>query len=290
MALMVDGAEIRDFWSQWNHEPNPTQEFKTFRIRMTEVAMQLWEDYFQRKDYEDRRKAIAVISGTPCGTSQFFQQSGFASLLTQAKNLFEVATALQYLLWTLERVSEGGFNDCCSRLQYAIEISPTIMIRLVRRGTKAILYPSGARLLDESVVETNLIWLARHPAVLKPFEEALKIYMAKDPKQYRSMLDSLRFSLEQMVRIVLNNQKSLENQKEEFLRWLSAHGVHVHIGSMYHELLFGGFSRYQNEAVKHQEDQYAEAEVEFVLYATGTFLRLIQRLLEQDDAFNERKA
>ena len=47
------------------------------------------------------------------------------------------------------------------------------------------------------------------------------------------MLDSLRFALEQMVRIVLNNQRSLENQKEEFLRWLKAHDVHVHIGGMF---------------------------------------------------------
>lgn len=283
---MVDSAEIRDFWSQWQHEPNPTQEFKRFRIRMTEVAMQLWEDYFQRKDYDDRRKRLAIISGTSCGTSPFFQQSGFAGLLTEAKTLFEVATALQYLLWTLERVSEGGFEDCCRVFQNAIEISPTIMIRLVRRGKTAILYPSGARLLDEAVVETNLIWLARYPSVLKPFEEALKLYMAKDPKQYRSMLDSLRFALEQMVRVVLNNQRSLENQKEEFLRWLNDHGVHVHIGGMYHDLLFGGFTRYQNDAVKHQENQYTQAEVEFVLYATGTFLRLIQRLLEQDAAAN----
>jgi uncharacterized protein YacL len=85
-----------------------------------------------------------------------------------------------------------------------------------------------------------------------------------------------------MVRIVLSNQRSLENQKEDFLRWLKNHGVHVHIGNMYHDLLFGGFTRYQNEAVKHQEDQYTQAEVEFVLYTTGTFLRLIQRVLEQE--------
>jgi len=54
--------------------------------------------------------------------------------------------------------------------------------------------------------------------------------------------------------------------------------------------LFDGFTRYQNDAVKHQEDQYSQAEVEFVLYATGTFLRLIQRLLEQEAAVNATKA
>jgi hypothetical protein len=278
---MVDSAGIREFWSQWGHEPNPTQEFKKFRTCMTEVARQLWNDYFQKKDYEGRRDLFAVISGTPCGPYPYFEQSGLRGLLTEAKNVFEVAHALQYLLWSLEKVSQSGFAHCCRELQAAIEISPTIMIRLALHGSTATLYPSGARLLDEAVVESNLAWLARYPTVLNPFVEALKLYAAKDPKQYRSMLDNLRFAIEQMVRTILNNQKSLENQKDELLRWLKAHDVHAQIRGMYHDLLFGGFAGYQNDAVKHQEDQYTLAEVEFVLYATGTFLRLIQRLIEQ---------
>jgi hypothetical protein len=95
------------------------------------------------------------------------------------------------------------------------------------------------------------------------------------------MLDNLRFSVEQMLQVVLGNQKSLENQKEEFLRWLAAHDAHSHIVGMYNELLFNRFAKYQNQAVKHEEDQYTPAEIEFVLYATGTFLRFIQRVSEQ---------
>jgi hypothetical protein len=251
---------------------------------MTEVARQLWEDYFKRPDYESRRERFAVISGTPWATHPYFQQGGLYGLLTEAKNVFEVAQALQYLLWTLEKESQSGFDHCCRQVQAAIEISPGIMIRLVRHGTTATLYPSGARMLDEAVVESNLAWLTGYPTVLNPFIEALKLYGAKDPKQYRSMLDNLRFALEQMVRVVLDNQKSLENQKDEFLRWLKSHDVHAQIRGMYHDLLFGGFAGYQNDAVKHREDQYTLAEVEFVLYATGTFLRLIQRLIEQGAA------
>jgi hypothetical protein len=52
---------------------------------------------------------------------------------------------------------------------------------------------------------------------------------------------------------------------------------------MYHTLVFE-FAKYQNDAVKHQEGRYMEAEVEFLLYAAGTFLRLTQRLLEQEHA------
>jgi hypothetical protein len=277
---MVDSARIREFWSHWEHEPNPTQEFNKFRIRVSEVARKLWDEYF--KPSQDRRRRFAVLSGTPSEVYPYFDQSGLATLLSEAKNVFEVADAIQWLLWTAESDHQNILDDFCRQLQGAIEISPTIMIRLVKHGKTATLYPTGARLLDEAVVESNLVWLARYPDALKPFEGALKLYMTKDPNQYRGMLDNLRVSLEQMLRAVLNNKKSLENQKEEFLRWLKQHDVHSRIGNMYHELLFVGFAGYQNDAVKHQEDKYTLAEIEFVLYATGTFLRLIQRLIEQE--------
>ena len=84
-------------------------------------------------------------------------------------------------------------------------------------------------------------------------------------------------SVEQILKVVLNNQRSLENQKEEFLRWLSARDAHSQIRNMYHDLLFGKFAQYQNDAVKHNEDNYTPAEVEFMIYLTGTLLRFIQR-------------
>jgi hypothetical protein len=275
---MVDGQSVREFWAHWQHDPDLTQEFIRFRTRMLEVADAIWDDYFLR--FESRRKRYAVVSGTAYSNYTIFGSSGLSKSLKEAKNVFEVAMATQYLLWTIETEANFGLADCCRKLQGAFELSPTIMIRLVQNGKNATLYPTGARILDEDLVESNLIWLARYPQALKPFEDALKIYMAKDPNQYRSMLDNLRFSVEQMLRIVLNNQKSLENQKEEFLRWLAKHGAHSQIVGMYSDLL-ARFAKYQNDAVKHDEDEYTPAEVEFVLYATGTFLRFIQRASEQ---------
>jgi hypothetical protein len=278
---MVDGARIREFRSHWQHEPNPTEEFQRFRARVREVSRQLWDEYFRDEDQKYRRERFAVISGTSYSYRAYFQESGLLELLESAKTIFQIANAVQALLWAAEEVLPNhAFEHCCREIERALDLSPTIMIRLVSHGRTATLYPTGAKLLDEAAVEGNLAWLGRYPAVLKPFEDALRIYLTKDPKQYRGMLDSLRFAVEQMVQIVLKNQRSLENQKEEFGRWLKDHGVHAQIRGMYHDLLFDGFAKYQNDAVKHQEDQYTSAEVEFVLYLTGTFLRLIQRLTE----------
>jgi hypothetical protein len=281
---MVDGKRIQEFWSHWEHEPNTTEEFKRFRTRMTEVSRKLWDDFFKGDGQKPRRERFAIVSGTAHSFNEYFQQSGLCSLLTQAANVFEVANAVQYYLWTAEEVlTHGNFDYFCRQLQEDFDLSPSIMIRLVRYGRKATLYPTGVRLLDEALVESNLVWLSRYPAVSKHFETALKLYASKDPSQTRNMLDSLRFALEQMLQVTLNNGRALENQKDEFLGWLKQHGVHAQIRNMYQTLL-AYFTSYQNDAVKHGEDEYTEVEVEFVLYAAGTFLRLILRLQEQEAA------
>jgi hypothetical protein len=281
---MVDGKRIQEFWSHWEHEPNTTEEFKRFRIRITEVSRKLWDDFFKGEGQKSRRERFAIVSGTAYSFNEYFQQSGLCSLLTQAKSVFEVANAVQYYLWTAEEaLTHGNFDYFCRQLQEAFDLSPSIMIRLVRHGTKATLYRTGVRLLDEALVESNLIWLSRYPAVSKHFETALKLYASKDPSQTRNMLDSLRFALEQMLQVTLNNGRTLENQKDEFLGWLKQRGVHAQIRNMYQTLL-AYFTSYQNDAVKHGEDEYTEVEVEFVLYAAGTFLRLILRLQEQEAA------
>ena len=262
------------------HEPNPTNDFKRFRARVFEVARQQWLRNFRGST--SLRERFAVLSGTPASPYPGFEQSGLSAMIQSATSVFEVAEAAQYMVWALEKTGFGIFEDCCRELQEAFELSPGISIRLVNSGKRAMLVPSGAKLLDEAVVDANLIWLVRYPEVLKPFQHALKLYTTKDPNQYRNMLDNLRFSLEQMLQTILKNQRTLENQKDDFLKWLKDHDAHSHIGSMYHDLLFDGFAHYQNSAVKHQEDKYTPAEVEFMLYATGTFLRLIQRLVEQE--------
>lgn len=101
--------------------------------------------------------------------------------------------------------------------------------------------------------------------------------MEGDVGDYRSLFDNLRLALEQLLRQVLDNKKSLENQERELLKWIKARGAHQQVVNMYKQLLFGPYSRYQNDAVKHGE-QYSEDEAEFMIYLTGIFMRLLLRL------------
>jgi hypothetical protein len=64
------------------------------------------------------------------------------------------------------------------------------------------------------------------------------------------------------------------------LKWLGSQKIHSQVTNMYHDLV-SRYAMYQNEAVKHNE-KYSLAEVEFMIYLTGTFLRLLAQLHRQE--------
>ena len=148
---MVDGNRMREFWSHWQHEPNTTEELKRFRIRMTEVCRKLWDDYFIGNAQKWRRRDSQSSRGTPYSFSEHFPQSGLNALLEQAKSVFEVASAVQHFLWAAEE-SVGSNFDLFAAQYGSLRSSPVIMIRLVRHGNTATIYPMGVKMLDEGVV------------------------------------------------------------------------------------------------------------------------------------------
>lgn len=278
---MYSGEQLKAFRKHWNHTPNDSKELHRFRTRVQEVLRNAWERFIEPSD--GMRRKFALLSGTPYlpWDQKKYVYSDLYETLRGAATLHETIEAVQFVLWTLQGDEPERLTDLCRSLDAAFDASPGIQVRLVHQNGKATLYPMGAQLLDEAVIDDNLAWLEDYPDSARPFQAALKIYSRKDPSQYRNLLDNLRLSVEQMLRAILKNGKSLENQKQEFLSWLTSSDAHSQIGNIYHDLLFGKFALYQNDAVKHNEDKYTVAEVEFVLYLTGTLLRFMQRASEQ---------
>lgn len=203
--------------------------------------------------------------------------------LKNCDDLKRLVTILQVLFWLLERHGYSQkIRDLADRLRLNVKLTPSVEFQIVRNKEKVILYPPGAQLLDEATVNEPLMWLENYPTAAEPFERALKLYLEGDSSGNRNLLDNLRFAIEQLLREVLENTKSLEQQKRPLLTWLgSEHRVHQQVVNMYEKLLFGDYTRYQNDAVKHSEG-CSEEEIEFMIYLTGTFMRLIIKLSESN--------
>jgi hypothetical protein len=161
----------------------------------------------------------------------------------------------------------------------ALRNSSGVKFRLGKTKDSAIVYPIGADFLDKEIINRDLLWLMAYPQVLAPFENALKSYTKADKDSRRNIQDDLRLALEELLKAVLNNEKGLENQKDYLLPWLKKKGVDTYIINLYQHLLFVHFKDYQNRSVKHKsKDDYSEEEVEFMIYLTGTFMRLLLQL------------
>ncbi len=277
---------------RWSIEIDEQTVFQSFKNRALQElgdyadswSSDFWCDFPLVFNYLLGREAIDKAS-------YLTMPEKFLNILRSSQNIKELAHYFQVSFIAIESfnsredeyykdmanlVSNHIFEAISTALTYTSQIG----IEIAKSNDQVILYPRGAKLLDEATVNQNLSWLESHPSVLKHFEQALAQYMTGDKKQQRNLLDNLRFSLEQLLKDILGNDKSLENQKDKLLPWLEAQGVHKQTVNMYNALLCGPYTQFQNDAVKHgkREEGFTENDIEFMIYLTGTFMRLLLQL------------
>ena len=77
--------------------------------------------------------------------------------------------------------------------------------------------------INESLIEETRHWLESYPDSLKLFQEALTKF--ENNLFTRNILDDLRLSLELLLKAVLTNDKSMENQIDGLGRHLKGKGA-----------------------------------------------------------------
>ncbi len=293
-------------YKRWNIEFAQEEQLAQFKSRVLIATYELTGDFFVRDDIE---KAFAYLLGEEItiapyclvqyrdiflppsplspkhGKPQTVRKRTFASTyihkaIKEASNLNRLATVLQSLFLVLEEHEHPHLIDLAKRVQEASQLTPGIGFQVAVREKSVFLYPLGAELLDKGTVNNTLAWLEAYPDVRMNFEQALRFYLTGDTRNYRNLLDNLRFALEQLLKEVLRNDKSLENQKPLLRTWLKQRGIHTQVITMYELLLFSPYTLYQNNAVKHDEE-FAVSDIEFMIYLTGTFMRLLLQLVVQ---------
>jgi len=132
-------------------------------------------------------------------------------------------------------------------------------------------YPANAELLDVKLIIDVLNWLSDYPKAKEKYDNALRLFLKGD--RTRHVLDDCRLSLELFVKQYLSNEKSLENQIAELGKFLKEKDVSTELRNIFTSLI-NGYTSYNNRNVKH-DDSINESEIEFVIYTTGAFMRLL---------------
>jgi len=215
------------------------------------------------------RNAVAVFSGADFAQSVIYQS------LDQEKSLVEYCHCLDAFFHL--RLPQADLQALCDGFTSDLKLS-SIPVRIARYGEHYGFYQARLRFLDERVVDADLTGLCDYPRALTAFENALA--QSSDPTKQREMLDSLRVSLENLVRQLLGNRRSLEKNKNDLLKWMEERGTNKETRQMMWQF-FQFYCDYQNNHVKHGDD-WKPAEVDFILYETATFACLLLDLARQE--------
>jgi hypothetical protein len=231
---MSVSEKLSSHLKRWNIEIDSEAAFQIFKSRIVQDlegfarSWSFWRELAKSFNYQIGSEAIQKDT-SPSENSVMGEK--FLKLLKSSRDTRELINYCQVSFIAIEEVMEKNkdeqtkissldkiYRKLFEVFSKALEFTPQLGVAIHQSSSQVIIYPKGAKLLDEMVVNQNLLWLESHPAALKHFEQALTQYMTGDKKQQRNLLDNLRFALEQLLRDILKNKKSLENQQDELLR------------------------------------------------------------------------
>lgn len=115
---------------------------------------------------------------------------------------------------------------------------------------------------------------------LNDFEKSYKSYIDGISKYKacifeRNILDDMRLSLEYLLKEILSNDKSLENQKIFLGEYLKDCKISKYIINMYQQIL-AYYCNYNNENVKHEEN-INDLELSYIIELTTVMMRFLIR-------------
>lgn len=128
--------------------------------------------------------------------------------------------------------------------------------------------------VNEILIDETKHWLHGHDNALKTYISSIEKF--KNGIFERNLLDDLRLSLELLVKDILKNQKSLENQISDLGTFIASNNGSKELANMFQKLI-EYFTKYQNSYVKH-DDKVIEEEIEFILEITSSFMKHFIRM------------
>lgn len=131
------------------------------------------------------------------------------------------------------------------------------------------------KMSDTELVQKTKHWLEDYPDALSQYNNALLKYEAEIYQ--RNTLDDIRLSFELLVKALLNNGKSLENQIGEIGEKLKIAKASSELRNMVTTVITY-YTKYQNNYVKH-DDNVNESEIEYIIELTSIIMKFLIKML-----------
>lgn len=147
------------------------------------------------------------------------------------------------------------------------------------KDLKIKLFSRYGNLATEKISQTELVqktkhWLSGHPQSLTQYESALSKYEGGIFE--RNTLDDMRLSFELLVKDLLENGKSLENQIQGIGEMLKKSGASVELRNMVQQVI-KYYTDFQNNHVKHN-DAVNSNEIEYIIELTSVVMKFLIKI------------
>lgn len=144
---------------------------------------------------------------------------------------------------------------------------------------KVQLYTRYGYLAEGDISNTELIvktkhWLSNHQMSLKQYESALSKYESGIFE--RNTLDDMRLSFELLVKDILDNGKSLENQIAELGSMMKETDASIELRNMVTQVI-RYYTDFQNNHVKHN-DKVNSNEIEYIIELTSVVMKFLIKI------------
>ena len=282
--------QIQNFYKRWNIEYDQEKRISDFKNRVLYTIDNFVVPFFDKINDDGWLlryfKSIGIyVSRDIFKSYDYNKDNGYRFIFNEHLNhkinngkIEEIIFYFQMLFNFMPDIKNYNQNKSFKEILY-LELKENIDLSLLdieikKIKDKFIIYPAGVKLLDKSVVDDVIAYLDSYPGAQKHFISALQKH--QEHKYERNLIDDLRFSLELLLRNILNNRKSLEKQINTLGEYLKNKNISVEINNMFMYLI-NCYKDYQNEHAKHG-DKINEAEIEFMIYLTGTIMRFLLNL------------
>ena len=150
------------------------------------------------------------------------------------------------------------------------------------QNLKVLLFTRYGDLAEEKLASSELVvktkhWLSNYSSALEQYNRALTKYEAGIFE--RNTLDDMRLSFELLVKLLLNNGKSLENQVSALGQLLKDRGASVELRNMGIQII-KYYTDFQNNHVKHN-DKVNEDEIEYIIELTSIIMKYLIKVSEK---------
>lgn len=266
---------MNSFNKRWNiaDDFSDEEEFQKLKIRINNIIKKfeidkrvhiLGVDYFCNEIWIET-KSNELVSGLDWYS--YYDWKNIEDFFLWVKNIQELAKWLEILS---ETPSKENISWIIDRINESAIIKSKIINWKIFLDWSILTYPSWEKILDEEVVNNVLSFLGGVP--WEHFISALKSLWT-----WQS-LEALRKTLEEFLRLKLENDKNYENNINELWKILKSRSTEAVLQKIIINQL-KSLEWYFNESSKHKTRTISISENEHILYWVANVLKIINEII-----------